>query len=217
MEAVHTVEEYIGQFQPDIREILQEIRRTVLEAAPGAAEIISYGIPTYTLEGALVHFAAFKRHVGLYPGPGGTEAFSDRLTGYKQGRGSVQFPLDKPMPLKLIADIVRYRVRENLTRAEKKRMLRTCPNGHRYFKTSDCPVCPECEAARPGAGFLGLLSAPARRALENRGIEQPEQLAEFSEKEILLLHGIGKTSVPILKKVLAGKGLAFRQDQPRNL
>lgn len=217
MEAVHTVEEYIGQFPPEIREVLEEIRRTVRQAAPGAAEIISYGIPTYSLEGALVHFAAFKRHVGLYPGPSGTYAFTDRLAGYKQGRGSVQFPLDRPMPLKLIADIVRYRVGENRSRAEKKRTLRTCPNGHRYYKTSDCPVCPECKEAKQGAGFLGLLSAPARRALEILRIEQPEQLAAFSEKEILQLHGIGKTSVPILKKVLAEKGLAFRQDQPSNL
>ncbi|MBO9682279.1 MAG: RNA polymerase alpha subunit C-terminal domain-containing protein [Flavisolibacter sp.] len=89
--------------------------------------------------------------------------------------------------------------------------LRTCPKGHQYYKTSDCPTCPICEEERkPKDGFLSLLAAPARRALENNGITRLEQLSKFSEEEILKFHGMGKTSLPKLKEVLAKKGLSFK-------
>jgi len=89
--------------------------------------------------------------------------------------------------------------------------IRICTQGHRYYKTSDCPTCPKCEEGKkPKEGFLSKLSAPARRALENKGITTMEQLSEYSEKEILALHGIGKTSIPILRKVLAEKNLSFK-------
>ncbi|MBS1653130.1 MAG: RNA polymerase alpha subunit C-terminal domain-containing protein [Bacteroidetes bacterium] len=88
--------------------------------------------------------------------------------------------------------------------------LRTCPKGHQYHKSSDCPTCPICEAERkPKDGFLSLLGAPARRALENANIATLEQLSKYSEKEILKLHGIGKTTIPILKKQLESTGLKF--------
>lgn len=89
--------------------------------------------------------------------------------------------------------------------------LRTCLNGHQYYKSSDCPVCPECEKqAKPGGGFLADLSAPARRALETAGITTVQKLSAYSEKEILELHGIGKASLPILKTALKGEGLHFK-------
>jgi predicted RecB family nuclease len=91
--------------------------------------------------------------------------------------------------------------------------LKTCPKGHKYYKTSDCPTCPVCEEKRkPGNGLLSLLSAPARRALESKGIKTVHQLSQFSEKEILNLHGIGKASLPIFLKALEKDGLSFRND-----
>lgn len=89
--------------------------------------------------------------------------------------------------------------------------LRTCKNGHRYYKSSDCPVCPLCEEeGKPESGFLSRLAAPARRALENNGITTPERLAGFSEAEILRLHGIGKSSIPKLREALEERGLSFQ-------
>ncbi|WP_333865079.1 RNA polymerase alpha subunit C-terminal domain-containing protein [Chitinophaga sp.] len=93
-----------------------------------------------------------------------------------------------------------------------KQTLRTCPNGHQYYKSSDCPTCPQCEAeVRPAEGFLSQLSAPARRALQNQGIQTLAQLANHSEKEILALHGMGPASIPTLKSALSEKGLAFKK------
>ena len=89
--------------------------------------------------------------------------------------------------------------------------LRTCPKGHRYYKSSDCPTCPICEEERkPKDGFLSLLAAPARRALENKGITTLKHLSEFTEEEILKFHGMGKASLPKLREALAEKGLFFR-------
>jgi uncharacterized protein YdhG (YjbR/CyaY superfamily) len=115
-----TIDEYIAGFPPDVQGILQEIRLTIRQAAPGAEETIKYQMPTFTLEGNLVHFAAFKEHIGFYPVPTGIEAFKDELSAYKGGKGSVQFPLDEPIPFDLIRRIVEFRVQENLERAEAK-------------------------------------------------------------------------------------------------
>jgi DNA-directed RNA polymerase alpha subunit len=93
----------------------------------------------------------------------------------------------------------------------EKKTLRVCPKGHRYYKSSDCPTCPVCEEEKkPKKGFLTLLSAPARRALENNGITSLKQLSKFSEAEILKFHGMGKASLPKLKSALAEKGLSFK-------
>lgn len=92
--------------------------------------------------------------------------------------------------------------------------LRTCPKGHQYYKSSDCPTCPQCEEAKkPSAGFLSILSAPARRALENKGISTLMQLATHSEAEILKFHGMGKASLPKLREALKEKGLSFKKDK----
>lgn len=91
--------------------------------------------------------------------------------------------------------------------------LRTCKNGHKYYKSSDCPTCPVCEAQRkPSDGFLSILSAPARRALEAKGITTPKQLSAFSEKELLALHGLGISAIPKLKTALAAKRLTLKND-----
>lgn len=115
-----TIDEYIAGFPPDVQEILQKIRMAIREAAPGAEETIKYRMPTFTLNGNLVHFAAFKKHIGFYPIPTGIEQFKDELSAYETGKGSVRFPLDRPIPYDLIGRIVRFRVKENLQRAEAK-------------------------------------------------------------------------------------------------
>src|SRR5512134_2358876 len=117
----NTIDEYISTFPEDVQRILNELRQTIREAAPEAKETINYQIPTFTLHGNLVHFAALKNHIGFYPTPSGMEAFSKELSGYKQAKGSVQFPIDQPLPLALIRRIVEYRVKENLERKQKKK------------------------------------------------------------------------------------------------
>ncbi|MFN2194899.1 MAG: iron chaperone [Anaerolineales bacterium] len=117
-----TIDEYIAGFPPDMQEILQKIRMTVKEAAPDAQEKISYQMPTFAQYGNLVHFAAYKNHIGFYPVPSGMEAFKQELSQYQSGKGSVRFPLDEPIPYDLISRIVKFRVQENLEKeAAKKR------------------------------------------------------------------------------------------------
>ena len=112
-----TVEEYISSFPPDIQELLQQVRLTIQEAAPDAEECIAYAMPAYKLNGPLVYFAGYKGHIGFYATPTGHEAFKKELSRYKEGKGSVQFPLDEPLPLKIIEKIVRFRVEENRTKS----------------------------------------------------------------------------------------------------
>jgi len=118
--APQTIDEYITGFPADVQKVLQKIRTTIHEAAPDAQEKISYQMPTFFLKGNLVHFAAFKEHIGFYPVPTGIEKFKKELSAYKQGKGSVQFPLDQPMPYDLITKIVKFRVKENLAAAAAK-------------------------------------------------------------------------------------------------
>lgn len=115
------IDKYIASFPKDVQAILEKIHKTIRKAAPKAEETINYGIPTFTLEGNLVHFAGFKNHIGFYPTPSGIEKFKKELSKYEGAKGSVQFPLDQPIPYELITKIVTFRVKENLARAEAKR------------------------------------------------------------------------------------------------
>ncbi|ANY65579.1 hypothetical protein BBD42_03225 [Paenibacillus sp. BIHB 4019] len=115
-----TIDEYIAGFPQEIQELLQAMRKVIKEAAPEATEKISYQMPTFELHGNLVHFAAFKKHIGFYPAPRGIEAFKEELSVYKGAKGSVQFPLDKPLPYELISRIVAFRVAENTKKAQEK-------------------------------------------------------------------------------------------------
>jgi uncharacterized protein YdhG (YjbR/CyaY superfamily) len=118
-----TIDEYIETFTKDVQSILEEIRQTIRKAAPGAVEAISYQIPTFKLNDInLVHFAAFKNHIGFYPTPTGIEAFRKELSAYEGAKGSVKFPIDKPLPLDLITKIVKFRVKENLETGKQKRV-----------------------------------------------------------------------------------------------
>lgn len=115
------IDEYIAGFPNDVQAILEKIRLTIRKAAPDAEETISYKLPTFTLKGKyLVYFGAYKKHIGFYPAPTGIEKFKAELSVYEAGKGTLKFPLDKPMPFNLITKIVKFRVKENLGRAEAK-------------------------------------------------------------------------------------------------
>ncbi|MCU0413712.1 MAG: DUF1801 domain-containing protein [Ignavibacteriaceae bacterium] len=122
-----SVDEYISTFPKDTRKILEQVRQTIKNSAPEAEETINYQIPTFKLSGNLVHFAAFKNHIGFYPTSSGQKAFEKELSVYKSGKGSIQFPIDKPLPLALIKKIVKYRIKENLGKdigkPKKKKLL----------------------------------------------------------------------------------------------
>lgn len=124
IEDVNSVEEYIRQFPKDVQVLLQEIRQVIREAAPEADEKISYQMPTFFLDGNLVHFAAYKNHIGFYPAPSGIEKFKEELSKYKSAKGSVQFPLKEPMPFDLIRKIVVFRMAENQALAKNKQKKR---------------------------------------------------------------------------------------------
>jgi len=116
-----TVDQYISSFPTNTKSILKEIRKTIKLGAPMAEELISYNMPAFKLHSNLVYYAGYKKHIGFYPGTGAIIKFKDELSIYKSAKGSVQFPLDKPMPLGLIRNIVKFRVKENLERAKKKK------------------------------------------------------------------------------------------------
>lgn len=115
-----SIDEYIAGFSEEIQEKLQLIRKTISEAAPEAEEAISYQMPTFKLKGNLVHFAAYKNHIGFYPAPRGIEAFKEELSAYKGAKGTVQFPLNEPLPYDLIGRIVKFRAAENREKAALK-------------------------------------------------------------------------------------------------
>lgn len=114
------IDEYIAGFPGDVQKTLEKIRLTIRKAAPDAEETIKYQMPTFTLKGNLIHFAAFKKHIGLYPVPRGDEAFKDELSIYGGEKSTVRFPLDRPIPFDLISRIVKFRVKKNLEGAEAK-------------------------------------------------------------------------------------------------
>jgi uncharacterized protein YdhG (YjbR/CyaY superfamily) len=116
------IDEYILGFPEKVQEILQKIRLTIKKAAPEAEEVISYQMPTFRLNGNLVHFAAFKDHIGFYPIPSGIEAFKEELAPYKGGKGSVQFPVNGKIPYSLITKIVKFRVMETREKMQKRKV-----------------------------------------------------------------------------------------------
>ena len=118
----NSIDEYIGNFPADVQKILLELRETIKAAAPEAGETISYGIPTFTLDGKyLIYFAGWKNHISIYPIPTGSDAFNKQISKYVEGKGTLKFPFDKPLPLKLITKIVKLRVAEKLKRMDQKK------------------------------------------------------------------------------------------------
>jgi len=116
-----SIDDYIATFPHEVQAILEKLRQTIRKAAPDATEKISYQMPTFYLNGNLVHFAAYKNHIGFYPAPSGIVAFEAELSEYKTSKGAIQFPIDKPLPLALVKKIVTFRVDENLAKAPPKK------------------------------------------------------------------------------------------------
>jgi len=183
----NSIDTYIAGFPIGTQKMLKQIRAIIIKSARGADEKMAYGIPTFTLQGNLVHFAGYKNHIGFYPAPSGIAAFSKQLSGYVTSKGAIQFPLDKPLPVSLITNIVKFRVNENLAKADSKKKNRANDDS------------------------FSALAAPARRALENSGIKSVRQLAKFSEVEISKLHGVGPSSLPKLRSALKAAGLSFKK------
>ncbi|ALL06367.1 hypothetical protein AQ505_13180 [Pedobacter sp. PACM 27299] len=118
------ISDYISNFPAQIQVMLENFRKTIRETALEAEETINYGIPTFTLNGNLIHFAAYKKHIGFYPAPSGIQAFQLELSGYQMAKGSVQFPIDQPLPLELISRIVAFRRQENLSKEKKRKPVK---------------------------------------------------------------------------------------------
>jgi uncharacterized protein YdhG (YjbR/CyaY superfamily) len=119
MKPADNFDDYMSRFPKGTQQLLKKMRATIRKAAPQSEEAISYGIPTFKLNGNLVHFAAYKRHIGFYPGAAGIATFKKELSGYKGAEGSVQFPLDEPLPLALVSRIVKFRVNQNLSKKRR--------------------------------------------------------------------------------------------------
>jgi uncharacterized protein YdhG (YjbR/CyaY superfamily) len=117
---VESIDEYIASFPADVQKLLKQMREIITKAAPNAGEAIKYSMPTFTLHGNLVHFAGYQNHIGFYPAPSGIESFKEELSTYKNSKGAVQFPLNKPLPAALITKIVKFRVKESLAAADFK-------------------------------------------------------------------------------------------------
>lgn len=120
-EPAKNIDEYIAAYPADVQALLQTMRSTIHQAAPDAEEAMSYGIPTFKLNGNLVHFGGYKNHIGFYPAPMGIEAFKEETAQYEAGKGTLQFPIAEPLPLELIGKIVKFRVEKNLAKAKKKK------------------------------------------------------------------------------------------------
>jgi uncharacterized protein YdhG (YjbR/CyaY superfamily) len=118
---INSIDEYIADFPPEVQKLLEEVRMVIKAAAPDAMEKISYQMPTFYLKGNLVHFAAHTNHIGFYPAPSGIEKFKNELSAYEYSKGAVRFPMDQPIPLDLIRNIVLFRVQENLEKAAAKK------------------------------------------------------------------------------------------------
>lgn len=172
---------YIKSFPKETQSLLIKIRETITKAAPHAVEKMSYGMPTYFQEKNIVHFAAYKNHIGIYPSPKPIEVFKDELVDFKTSKGAIQFRLDKPIPYKLITRIVKYQVAETIENKKES-----------------------------NADFLTALSAPAQRALVSEGINSLKKLSTYTKGELLQLHGIGKSSIPKLENELIKKGFHFK-------
>lgn len=186
MKDYKTIDQYIKSFPKDVQITLQSIRVTINKAIPGAEEAIRYGMPTFRLNDEnLVHFAGYKTHIGFYPAPSAIIKFEKELSGYSTSKGCVRFPIKKQPSLVLIGKIAKFRVSENLGKAK----------------------------VAPGKkdGSLPHISAPAMRAFANAKIKNLKDLSKWTEKDLLTLHGVGPSVIPVLRQVLKNNKLSFRK------
>jgi len=141
---IKTVDQYIGLFPKDVANKLSVIRGIIHKLAPHAVEAISYNMPAFKLNGILIYFAGYEHHIGLYPMASTIKAFKEELAEYKTSKGTIQIPLDKPLPLPLIRRIVKYRIEESLKDKDTYGVKKVCSRGHQFLKGKETPVCPKC-------------------------------------------------------------------------
>lgn len=220
MQAHKDVRSYIAAAPKEVRTKLLQLRTLIRSVAPEAEEKIAYGMPGYKLRGKpFAYFAAFKDHVSFFPASGTfLKAHAAALRKYKTGKGTVQFPLDEPLPLPLLRRLVRARMTDLVSAAvssPRKGVRRTCSRGHVFYKSSDCPVCPKCWSGHyraKGAGDLpATIGAPALRALLRAKITSLAALARRTEAEVAELHGMGPKALGLLKSAMRTKGRSFRK------
>jgi len=184
--AIKTIDQYIKLFPKDLQVTLQSMRAAINKTIPNGEEAIAYGMPTFRFGGKnLVHFAAYKTHIGFYPSPSGINAFEDELAGYSTSKGCIRFPVGKSVPLTLISKITKFRIREDL--GKEKRV------------------------SQKSANELPHVSAPAMRAFASVKIKSLKDLAKWTEKDLLALHGVGPSAIPVLKKALKENKLSFKK------
>ncbi len=188
--------QYIDQFPLPVRTRLKELHALVRKLAPLAEEKISYGIAGFFWNGPLVYIAGFKNHVSFFPTSSGVAAFRNELKKYKTSRGTIQFPLDQPIPRGLVSKIVRFRMKE----------LRDARTGRRLC---DPDAVKSFDYSGLGSEFQKL-AKPAQRALVNVGILTVASLARKTEAEVRSLHGMGPSAVSLLKRILKAKGQKLR-------
>lgn len=181
-----TIDEFLKELSPAVRKKLTQIRKAARKLAPEAEELIRYGMPTFRLGRNILHFNAYDGHIGFYPGPGGIDAYSEACHPYRTGKGTLQFSPEGKLPMKLIEDIIRFRV------AEERMRLGT-------------------KSPRQKSSPWSALPAPAQRALEKEKIRTPQQLAMWSKNELLDLHGLGPGSIPVLQKILRAHRLKMKK------
>ena len=202
MKSYNNIDQYIADFPSPIQKLLSSIRSTIQKTVPQAEEAIKYGIPTFVLGGNLIHFAAFKNHIGIYPGPVGISEFQKELSRYQTSKGAIQLPLNEPMPLDLIKRIVQFRVHQTEMKANLKSATAK--------KATSKQAAPK-KATETGNGFMASISAPAQRALAGKGISTLKQLSKYSASQLLELHGMGPSSIPKIEEALKAEGLKLKK------
>ncbi len=196
MKKVKSHSEYISGFPPQVQRKLKQMRALIRKEVPSAIESISYGIAGFSLDGPLVYIGGFKDHVSFFPTSSGVEAFKGELSRYKTSAGTIQFPLDEDLPLDLLRRIVRFRLSEN----RHKKTGRSLCDKKWVAEIDDSKLAEE----------LRVLVKPAQRALIHAKLYTLEKISRKSEAELLQLHGLGPSSIPVLSKLLLAKKLAFR-------
>ena len=221
--APNDVDSYIAEAPKDVQGKLKKLREIIRKAAPQAGEKISYRMPYYAYKGRLAYFAVFKKHIGLYIPPPVIAEHKKELKEYGTSMATVRFTLDKDLPAALIRKLIKARLKKNEEKGKKgsspqsaakkpKGKLTICSRGHKFYKSSGCPVCPICWPGRYKklkSDFPDTLAAPALRALHNEKITSLVQLAKHTEAEIAKLHGIGPNAISKLREALKAKGLSF--------
>lgn len=221
--AFPTVAKYLDYWPAPQKKILIIVRDCIKKAAPEGEDVMSYAMPAVLFDGKRVWYGGWEHHYSIYV-PQVMAQYKNELKQYKTSKSAINFPWDEPVPVALITRIAQSvmalpgkSAKAKLKSAKDPKSKRVCKNGHTFYKSSDCPTCPQCEKAKMAAKpFFVELSAPARRALENAGITSANKLALYSRKAILNLHGMGPSSMPKLEAILKKEKLTFKAENKLN-